>query len=106
MRAPLHRPPACVGEIHLLPIANALVADVAPAAMRGRYQGAYGLTFGMAAMAAPLIGTATLQRFGAPALWVGCLVLGLAVALGHLLLAPGLSRLRRERASLHVTAPH
>jgi MFS family permease len=90
-----------VGEIHVLPIANALVADVAPPAMRGRYQGAYGLTFGMAALVAPLIGTTTLQRFGAPALWAGCLALGLVVAVAHLLLEPSLSRLRRERASLH-----
>ena len=31
-----------VGEIFALPIANAVVADVAPADQRGRYQGAYG----------------------------------------------------------------
>ncbi|HKQ58347.1 MAG TPA: MFS transporter [Candidatus Eisenbacteria bacterium] len=91
-----------IGEIHLFPIGNALVADVAPAPMRGRYQGAYGLTFGMAALGAPLIGTATLERFGAPALWIGCLALGLAVAVGHLMLGPSLSRLRRERSTLHA----
>jgi len=88
-----------VGEIHLLPIANAVVADVAPPAMRGRYQGAYGLTFGLAGLVAPLLGTWVLQRFGAPALWIGCLALGIAVAGGHLLLAPHLLRLRRERAA-------
>ena len=86
-----------LGEIAVLPIANAIVADVALPEMRGRYQGAYGLTFGMAAFAAPLIGTTVLQRLGAPALWWGCFALGLLVAAGQLALAPALTRLRAER---------
>lgn len=89
-----------VGEICVLPIANAVVADVAPSHMRGRYQGAYGLSFGLAGFCAPLIGTAVMQRFGAATLWIGCLGLGLSVAVGHLLLAPGLARLRRERLAM------
>ena len=88
-----------LGEIAVLPVANAVVADIALPDMRGRYQGAYGLTFGLASFAAPLIGTAVLQRRGAPALWAGCLVLGLVVAAGHLLLAPALTRLRERRAA-------
>jgi MFS family permease len=87
-----------LGEIAVLPIANAIVADVALPEMRGRYQGAYGLTFGLAAFAAPLIGTSVLQRWGASALWLGCLALGLIVAAGHLALAPALTRLREERS--------
>jgi len=86
-----------VGEIGVLPIGNAVVADVAPSHMRGRYQGAYGLSFGLAGFCAPLIGTAVLQRWGAAPLWAGCLALGLLVAVGHLLLEPRLSRLRRQR---------
>jgi MFS family permease len=88
-----------VGEIFVLPIANAVVADVAPAHMRGRYQGAYGLSFGLAAMGAPLAGTYVMERFGSAALWAGCLALGVSVAVGHLWLAPALTRLRRERAA-------
>ena len=76
----------------------AVVADVALPEMRGRYQGAYGLTFGLAAFAAPLLGTAVLQRWGAAALWRGCLVMGFLVAAGHLMLAPALTRLRAERS--------
>jgi len=86
-----------VGEVLTLPIANAVVAEVAPAAMRGRYQGAYGLSFGLAGFGAPLLGTFVLQRFGAVALWSGCLVLGLGVAIGQLLLAPRLTLLRDRR---------
>ena len=87
-----------VGEIFVLPTANAVVADVALPHMRGRYQGAYGLSFGLAAFLAPIIGTAVLQRFGSRALWSGCFAAGLVVAAGQLLLAPRLRRLRRERA--------
>ena len=42
-----------LGEMAVLPIANAVVADVAIPEMRGRYQGAYGITFGLASLAAP-----------------------------------------------------
>jgi len=86
-----------VGEIFVLPVANAVVADVAPHDMRGRYQGAYGLSFGLAGFCAPLVGTAVMDRYGSSVLWAGCLALGLLVAGGHLLLAPRLTRLRDER---------
>jgi len=87
-----------LGEILVLPTGNALVADIARPTMRGRYQGAYGLSFGLAAFGAPLIGTAVLQRWGSAALWTGCLLAGLVVAAGQLALAPRLRRLRQERS--------
>ena len=86
-----------VGEILVLPTGNAVVADIALTSMRGRYQGAYGLSFGLAAFGAPLIGTVVLQQWGSTALWLGCLGAGLAVAAGQLALAPRLHRLREER---------
>jgi len=86
-----------VGEIFLLPTANAVVADIARPHMRGRYQGAYGLSFGLAGFAAPLVGTAVLQHFGSTPLWLGCLGAGLLVAAGHAALGPRLTRLREER---------
>jgi MFS family permease len=51
---------------------------------RGAYQGTYQLAWGVAAMLAPAVGTFTLARFGAHALWVGCLVLCFAAAALHL----------------------
>jgi MFS family permease len=86
-----------VGEIGVLPLSNALVADVAPPHLRGRYQGAYGLSFSLAVCAAPALGTLVLQRLGAVVLWSGCLALALAVAAGHLALAPAITRLRAQR---------
>lgn len=86
-----------VGEILTLPIANSVVADVARPEMRGRYQGAYGLAFGLAGFGAPLVGMSVLQRFGSSTLWMSCLLLGGVVALGHLALEPRLTRLRELR---------
>jgi MFS family permease len=85
-----------LGEIATSPVASTVVADLAPRQLRGRYQGAYGLAFGLATSLGPPLGALVLQRFGSVALWSGCLAVGTAVALGHMLLAP---TLRRERAA-------
>jgi MFS family permease len=81
-----------VGEILVLPVSSAVVADLAPAAARGRYQGAYGMSFALAAALAPLAGTAVLQGAGAATLWLGCLAVGTAVAAGHLALGRAMRR--------------
>jgi len=67
-------------------VAGALVAELAPAELRGRYAGAYGLTFGTAGFLAPIVGPTVLQVFGAPVLWTCCLVAGASVAAGYLAL--------------------
>jgi MFS family permease len=86
-----------LGEIGFLPVASAVTADLAPRDVRGRYQGAYGLSFGLATCVAPALGTQVLQRFGSVALWSGCLALGVTIAAGHLLLGPALRRARVAR---------
>ena len=74
------------------------VADLAPVQLRGRYQGTYGLFFGLAVCSAPIVGSLVLQRFGAAALWIGCLCAGVVLAMGHLLLKGRLSRAHAARA--------
>lgn len=86
-----------IGEIGVLPIANSVVADLAPVHVRGRYQGAYSLSFGAAACVAPTVGSLVLQRFGGTVLWTSAFMLGIAVALGHLALARRLARTRLAR---------
>jgi MFS family permease len=83
-----------LGEIAGLPTALAVVADLAPADLRGRYQGTYSLSFGIAMMSAPIVGGAVLNRFGPDALWSACLFAGVAVATAHL----AIGRTRRRRA--------
>lgn len=95
-----------VGEIGVLPVAGAIVADLARPESRGRYQGAHGLSFGIAGILAPLAGTAVYQRFGAGVLWTGCMVAGLAVAAVHLAWAPRLTRLRAARVAAASAPAH
>jgi len=76
-----------LGEIAYMPVAATRVADLAPAGLRGRYQGAYALSWGVAGFAAPAIGPSLLERFGPVALWGGCLAVAAGVALGQLAVA-------------------
>ena len=69
-----------IGEIVSAPSSQAYVADLAPPHLRGRYQGAWGLTFGLALILAPVLGTAAFA-VSPTALWLSCGVLGLIAAL-------------------------
>lgn len=91
-----------VAEVVGFPVASALVADLASVALRGRYQGAYSMTWGLALMLAPLAGGVTLQHLGARAVWAGCLGVGAMVAGGHLVAA---GPRRRRLAAIAAAAP-
>jgi MFS family permease len=69
-----------LGEIIYAPVAAAYVADLAPENLRGRYQGAWGLTWGLAFVLAPAVGAA-IFAWSADALWLTCGLLGLLSAL-------------------------
>lgn len=73
-----------LGEIFFAPVNAALVAAMSPTALRGRYQGAFHLTWSLASMIAPLASSSLLPVIGHRALWFSCLGIGLAVALAHL----------------------
>jgi MFS family permease len=68
-----------LGEISFMPVAGAYVADVAPVRLRGRYQGAWGSSFGVAFVLGPAIGTAV-YSVGPPLLWSGCVAMGALAA--------------------------
>jgi MFS family permease len=89
-----------VGEMAVVPTAAAVVADLAPVTLRGRYQGLYSMSFGVASCIGPLLGVAVLQRMGGQALWFCCFALMLLVSLGQLAL--GRARTVRE-ATAHNT---
>jgi MFS family permease len=69
-----------IGEIIYAPVASAYVADLAPEHLRGRYQGAWGLTWGLAFVLAPVVGAA-IFAWSADGLWFTCGLLGLLAAL-------------------------
>ena len=65
-----------IGEMAFIPTAVTVVADLAPAELRGSYQGAYRITWGACAFLAPLVGGAVLGRLGPSVLWPACAVAG------------------------------
>jgi MFS family permease len=81
-----------VGEIAYLPVVSTIPSELAPAALRGRFQGAYSLSWAVAAFAAPALGAWGLARFGATEVWVACLVAGVLVAGGQILAGPARRR--------------
>jgi MFS family permease len=75
-----------LGEILFAPAAVSLVADLAPAHLRGRYQGTFAVAFTAAFAAAPVIGGFVMTAAGARWLWMACLITGGGVSAGFLLL--------------------
>ena len=81
-----------VGEMAYLPVVSTIPSELAPAALRGRFQGAYSLSWAVAAFAAPALGAWGLERFGASVVWGACLVAGVVVAGGQLVAGPARRR--------------
>jgi MFS family permease len=75
-----------LGEIVMAGIGPAVAADAAPPAQRGAYQGLFHMSFGVAALASPALGSFVLGRFGPAVLWAACMGAGLAAAAGQLAL--------------------
>jgi MFS family permease len=68
-----------IGEMIAAPVSYAYVADVAPPAMQGRYQGVFGLAWGSGAVTGPLLAGAFLPE-GAAIFWPLLAALGLIAA--------------------------
>src|SRR6184192_1983041 len=68
------------GEMMTMPMSSAYVADLAPAHLRGRYMGAFGLVGATAMIVGPGLGM-KLLTLGATALWLACGALGLVAAM-------------------------
>jgi MFS family permease len=83
-----------IGEIGFNAVVPALIATIAPAHLRGRYNGLVGMAFGASALLGPLTGT---WLFGVSPglLWLACLVTCALSAAVTLTLGPAIGR--RER---------
>jgi MFS family permease len=83
-----------LGEIGFNAVGPALLAEIAPPELRGRYNGLIGMAFGGASLLGPVAGT---WLFGVSPglLWTTCLVTGAIAAVVVLALAPGIARRRR-----------
>jgi MFS family permease len=74
-----------LGEMLAAGATPSLVADFSSHDLQGSYQGAFQLGWGLAGLAAPVIGTFVMAHFGAAALWRACLVAGLVAGSAFLL---------------------
>ena len=68
------------GDLLLLGHPYAVVSRLAPAGATGRYLAAYGVSWGLAAIVAPLLGTQLIARSGPAALWLTGAAIALALA--------------------------
>ncbi len=73
-----------IGEMFYFPMAAAHVANISPPDMRGRYQGAWGISWGLGAVLGPALGTA-LFAHEPRAVWAVC---GAIAVVGAALLLP------------------
>jgi MFS family permease len=77
----------------MAPVNSAVVAEQSPAHLRGRYQAAFGLTWSVAMMAAPVVGPRVIELTSLPSFWALCLCLCAFAAAGFLtMLRPAASR--------------
>lgn len=74
-----------VGEIMQVPLAAEFMGSRAPEGETGAYQGAYGFMWNLGLAAGAPAGQLIFVSAGPMALWSGVAILGMAVALGHLL---------------------
>jgi MFS family permease len=89
-----------LGEILAATIAPSVVADLAPIDKRGLYQGVFGAAWGLAFFTGPVLGGWIYQTFGPAALWSACLIAGVGLFAGYLMMAPAA---RRRMAVIHQT---
>ncbi len=68
-----------LGEMVAVPVSSAYIANLSPPHMRGRYAGAYGLTWALALIIAPAMGMRVLA-YSQSLLWLSCGALGVLAA--------------------------
>ncbi|MFF7238420.1 MFS transporter [Streptomyces collinus] len=99
-----------LAEIVNAPTQTGLVVALSPVHGRGRYQGVYTLSWSVAALIAPLMSGAVIDRFGAAWLWGMCAVVGTAAGVGYAVLMRelpeerGLAQERTAEAAAPVAA--
>lgn len=86
------------GEILSAPMLSVFVAERSNLAQRGRYMGLFYLSFALANIAAPLLGTWLWVRFGPNSVWHASVAAGLVAAMGFLALAWRQARVARRAA--------
>lgn len=95
-----------IGEIVFNVAAPAVVADLAPAHLQGRYQGVSGVSISVALFAGPAMGSMLMVRLGTATFWNLCLAAGLSIGIVQHFLAGPVRRAteaRRDAALVTVS---
>ena len=88
-----------IGEIILASLQPSIVTDLAPAALRGRYLGVFGMTWAVAMVIATPLGGQLLERSGGQGLWLAAGATCLVAALLYASVWRGMARPRPVSAS-------
>ena len=98
-----------LGEMLQSPSNSALIAELSPSALRGRYQGVNSLSWSVGAAVAPIAGGFVQEHLGDATLWLGCFVMAALVAGGQVLSGPArerrIERLRAAEAATSAPVP-
>ncbi|GAA3335712.1 MFS transporter [Amorphoplanes nipponensis] len=94
-----------LGEMLQSPSNSALIAELSPAALRGRYQGVNSLSWSAGSALAPIVGGFVQQHLGSTVLWLGCAAVGVVVAAGQLASGPARERRAAALRELGPAAP-
>jgi MFS family permease len=86
-----------LGNLLLMGRAFAVVTELAPPGATARYLAVYGLSWGFATVAAPVLATWLIGAFGPGTLWTAMAVVCLAMAVGQPALLRRLARSNQER---------
>jgi MFS family permease len=89
-----------LGEIAATSVSPTIIADLSPIELRGLYQGIFGAAWGLAYFLGPLAGGWIYENWGADALWVGCLSIGIILAFCYFALSAPARRHMTESKSL------
>ena len=89
-----------LGEIAGTAVGPAIIADLSPPDLRGLYQGVFGSAFGLSFFFGPLVGGWVYENLGKNSLWIACLVLGVIVSIGFILLS---RKARQEKRSTQTS---
>ena len=73
-----------IGEMVIIPVAQAFVGAAAPEDMRGRYSGVMGFSWMIPWMIGPLLAGLIMDNGDPNWIWYGCMILGLIATLGFL----------------------
>jgi MFS family permease len=72
------------GELLFAPVNSSVVAELSPPDARGRYSGAFGLTWSLSMMVAPLVSPRLIEVVGMSRFWGLCGLAAGVAAVGHL----------------------